>query len=154
MKDELISNDLNRNFRRAKPVFDENQVHMPYDIELLSILKDAVIITDENFVISYWNPAAEDIYGWKASEVFGKKAQNVLKTKFIGTKRPERIQELISKGSIENDVLQYTKKDFPLFISAKVVTINNGVIKGHISINRDMTNQKNTEKKLESPWLI
>jgi len=36
-------------------------------------LKDGVIITDENFVITYWNPAAEDIYGYKASEVLVKK---------------------------------------------------------------------------------
>ena len=43
---------------------DEKQVHLPYDVQLLSILKDAVIITDENFIITYWNPAAEDIYGW------------------------------------------------------------------------------------------
>lgn len=156
MKDELLSDDLNNDFKRSTSNVDENQTNMPYDIELLSILKDAVIITDKNFIIIYWNPAAEDIYGWKASEVMGKKAQNVLKTRFIGTKRPEKIQELTNVGSIENDFIQYTKKDFPLFISSKIVTINDGdgVIKGHISINRDMTSQKNTEKRLERSYNI
>jgi PAS domain-containing protein len=93
MKDELFSDDLNNDFKRSTSNVDENQANMPYDIELLSILKDAVIITDKNFFISYWNPAAEDIYGWNDFEVMGKKAQNVLKTRFIGTKRPEKIQE-------------------------------------------------------------
>ena len=50
----------------------------------------------------------------------------------------------------------YTKKNFPLFISSKVVTIkdDHGKINGYISINRDMTDQKNTEKKLERSFNI
>jgi len=58
----------------------------------------------------------------------------MLKTKFIGKKRSETIQKLASKGSIENDVIQYTKNNFPLFISSNIVTITivAGVIKGHI----------------------
>ncbi len=97
MKDESLSNGIYRDLKGSKSNFREYKIYMPYDIELLSILKDAVIITDENFDITYWNPAAEEIYGWKCSEVLGKKALKLLKTKFIGTKRPEKIQELIRK---------------------------------------------------------
>jgi PAS domain S-box-containing protein len=156
MKDEPLSEDLDNNYKGQSSDLNQKQVYLPYDIELLSILKDAVIITDENFVITYWNPAAEDTYGWKASEVLGKEVDNVLQTKFIGTEKPGIMKELKNTGSYENDVIQYTKKDFPLCISARLVTINNGdgLIKGHISINRDMTNQKNTEKKLERSYNI
>jgi PAS domain S-box-containing protein len=86
----------------------------------------------------------------------GKDAKKVLRTDFIDTERHDTVKELIHTGSYENDVIQYTKMDFPLFISAKVVNITdgNGVIKGHISINRDMTHQKNTEKKLERSYNI
>ena len=56
MKDELGSN------KKTNSLLDcEKQVQLPYNVELLSILKDAVIITDENFFITYWNPAAETI---------------------------------------------------------------------------------------------
>ena len=60
------------------------------------------------------------------------------------------IEELTRTGSYENDVIQFTKKDFPLYMSLKIVAISNGegVVTGYISINRDMTRQKNTEKKL------
>ncbi len=155
MKDNLGFNEVNGDLKKPKSDLDEKQVHLPYDVKLLTILKDAVIITDPNFFITFWNPAAELIYGWKAEEVLGENAQKVLRTKFIGTERPETIQELISKGSYENEVVQYTKKNIPLFISTKVVTIKDDEegIKGHIIINRDITKQ-NTEKKLKRSYNI
>jgi PAS domain S-box-containing protein len=156
MKNELGSYDVNKHSKNPKINLDEKKIYQPYDVQLLSILKDAAIITDENFFITYWNPAAEKIYGWKASEVMGKDAQKVLRTDFLGDEEPDTVKELIHTGSYENDVIQYTKMDFPLYISTKVVNItdDNGVIKGHMSINRDMTPQKNTEKKLERSYNI
>jgi PAS domain S-box-containing protein len=135
---------------------NEKLINNHYNMDLLSILKDAVIITDENFMITYWNPASEEIYGWNSSEVLGKMAQKVLRTKFIGTDESKISEDLKNNGSYEDDVLQLTKKNFPLYISTKIVTIKdgNGVIKGYISINRDMTTNKNTEKKLKRSYNI
>lgn len=152
---ELLSTDFQEGSNRKQEVWNE-QVSVPYDIELLSILKDAVIITDQNFKICYWNPAAEEIYGWKSSDVMGKTSKDILRTKFIGNKQPNTSKMLIEKGSYENEFLQFTKKNFPLYISSKIVTITdeNGVVTGHISINRDMTTTKNTEKKLKRSYNI
>lgn len=132
----------------------DEQKFLPYDVELLSILKDAVIITDENFIINYWNPAAEEIYGWKSMDVIGENVENLLKTKFIGAESPKTIEDIITTGCYEDEVVQYTKDNFPLYISTKVVRIKdgNGNVTGHISINRDMTRQKNTEKKLQRSY--
>ncbi len=134
----------------------DNDVQLPYNIDLLSILNDAVIITDENFRICYWNPAAEEIYGWNPSEVMGKTAKKVLRTKLIDKDRSKTYKTLRETGSYENDFLQFTKKNFPLYISSKTVTITDasGVIKGHISINRDMTSDKNAAKKLKRSYNI
>jgi PAS domain S-box-containing protein len=134
----------------------ENHINLHHNMDLLSILKDAVIITDKNFRINYWNPAAEEIYGWNSSVVTGKLADEVLRTKYIGTDRQENIEKLIEYGSYEDEVIQFTKKNFPLYISSKVVSIDdvNGNSTGYISINRDMTTHKNTEKKLERSYNI
>ena len=51
MKDELGFNDVKRNWEYSKQNPNKKQVYLPYEIELLSILKDAVIITDKNFII-------------------------------------------------------------------------------------------------------
>ncbi|WP_366946001.1 PAS domain-containing protein, partial [Mesotoga sp.] len=34
--------------------------------------------TDSNREITFWNKAAEELYGWKSEEVIGKKASEVL----------------------------------------------------------------------------
>ena len=82
MKGKLGSN-IDKDFKKSS-YLDKKQVYLPYDTELLSILKDAVIITDENFIITYWNPSSEKIYGLQASEVLGEHLKKVLKTKYIG----------------------------------------------------------------------
>ena len=151
MKDELSSN------KKTNSLLDcEKQVQLPYNVELLSILEDAVIITDENFFITYWNPAAETIYGWMFEQIMGQDVNRVLRTKFSAKPKPETLQDIINTGSYEDDVVQFTKKNFPLSISTKVVAIkdNNGIINGYISINRDTTRQKNIERKLERSYNI
>lgn len=155
MKQQL-STDFSESSNSSHDVGKENNVTLQYNIELLSILKDAVIITDEKFKIRYWNPAAEEIYGWKSSEVMGKTAKDILRTKFIGNEKSDTSKMLNEKGSYENEFLQFTKKNFPLYISSKIVAITDGkgVINGHISINRDMTSTKNTEKKLKRSYNI
>jgi PAS domain S-box-containing protein len=134
----------------------KNQVNLPYNMDLLSILNDAVIITDENFKITYWNPAATEVYSWNSSEVVGKKVKDVLKTRFIDIEEPKTVQKLVKTGSFEDEVIQFTKKNFPLYISTKIVAIKdvNNVINGYIYINRDMTAIKNTEKKLKRNYNI
>mgnify|MGYP001235058824 CR=1 FL=1 len=155
MKQQLRT-DFQKSSKRSHDVKKDKNVTLEYNIELLSILKDAVIITDEKFKIRYWNPAAEEIYGWKSSEVMGKTAKDILRTKFIGNEKSDTSKMLNEKGSYENEFLQFTKKNFPLYISSKIVTITdeNGDINGHISINRDMTSNKNTEKKLKRSYNI
>ncbi|UTB32665.1 MAG: PAS domain-containing protein [Methanobacterium sp. ERen5] len=107
-----LSSDFQERANKNNGAGEKQQVSMPYNIELLSIIKDAVIITDENFKISYWNPAAEEIYGWKSSEVLGKTAKTVLRTKLIGNEQQDTSKMLSEKGSYENEFLQFTKKTF------------------------------------------
>lgn len=151
-----MKNDFIAGFKEdiQKIDLDIDEHSLPYDVELLSILKDAVIITDENLKVTYWNPAAEEIYGWKMGEVLGKDMEYLLKTKFMGAEDPKTLKDKISAGYYENEIVQYTKTEFPLYISTKVVRIKdgNGHVTGYISINRDMTRQKNTENKLKRSY--
>ena len=155
MKERFITNNLEEN-SDVKAEIQKNQANLPYNMDLLSILNDAVIITDENFKITYWNPAAAEVYSWNSSEVVGKKVKDVLRTRLIDIEEPKTVQKLVKTGSYEDEVIQFTKKNFPLYISTKIVAIKdvNNVINGYIYINRDMTAIKNTEKKLKRNYNI
>ncbi|WOD14231.1 DUF4118 domain-containing protein [Paraburkholderia kirstenboschensis] len=40
--------------------------------QLLELTHDIIIVRDKNDVITYWNQAAETLYGWKKEEAVGK----------------------------------------------------------------------------------
>ena len=44
-----------------------------FQAKLLDAVGSAVIATDLDGIVQYWNPAAEKLYGWPSSEAIGKK---------------------------------------------------------------------------------
>ena len=42
-----------------------------WETRLLQALADAVIAVDLELRVTYWSPAAEQLYGWTASEAVG-----------------------------------------------------------------------------------
>ena len=50
----------------------------------LEAMKVAVIITDADGLVTYWNPFAQELYGWPAAEVIGRNVMEITVAK--GTK--------------------------------------------------------------------
>ena len=48
------------------------EAQLIYQAELIENVNDAIIATDENLAVTYWNQTAEQIYGWKAEEAIGR----------------------------------------------------------------------------------
>lgn len=49
---------------------------------LLDLTHDTVFVRDRAGVITYWNRAAEDLYGWSRREALGRVSHDLLKTEF------------------------------------------------------------------------
>jgi PAS domain S-box-containing protein len=47
---------------------------------LLNLTHDSIFVRNMNFVITYWNRGAEELYGFAAEEAVGKESQNLLHT--------------------------------------------------------------------------
>ncbi|HNN93013.1 MAG TPA: PAS domain-containing protein, partial [Pseudomonadota bacterium] len=39
---------------------------------ILSSIRDAVILTDAHGIVTYWNTAATQLFGWSADEMLGR----------------------------------------------------------------------------------
>ena len=65
---------------------------------ILAQVNDAVISTDENFIIKSWNAAAERMYRWKEEEVMGILADKILQTEFPGGTREEAVRQIKHSG--------------------------------------------------------
>jgi PAS domain S-box-containing protein len=101
-------------------------------------------------VLASWNHAAERIYGWKAEEVIGKSGAEILQTEFLTISRPEAIKQLIESGEYNAEVSQPRKDGTKIYIETRTTALRdtNGKTIGYVSINRDITERKEAEKKL------
>jgi two-component system, LuxR family, sensor kinase FixL len=75
---------------------------------LLELTHDAIFVRDMDDTISYWNRAAEQLYGWQRSEAIGRHADELLKTRFPA-----------ARGSIRKAFLKSGRWDGELIHTAK-----------------------------------
>ncbi len=123
----------------------ENPIYMS---SLLDQITDAVIATDEHFVITGWNQAAERLYGWRADEVIGQPVSAVLRTEYPYHQAPTVLANFQRSGKWSGEVLQ-RKRDgskFYMFSSVTAVHDEQGRFIGALAINRDMTERKQAEQ--------
>lgn len=123
------------------------EAEIAYQAGILNYVNDAIIATDENFLIRSWNAAAERIYGWTADEAIGLRADHVLQTQFPDITRIEAIQKIRETGEFAEEVVQVRKDGARLDVDARTVTVRDeeGRITGFISVNREITDRKRAE---------
>lgn len=133
-----------------------DQKRMMEEVLFLSSLPqqmaDAVIATDWQYRIRSWNEAAEVLYGWKREEVLGKQAQEILPTRYVTSSSQAWQQQLQSTGSWKGEVVQQ-KRDgtwIPILASTSLVKDASGRVIGTVTVNRDITEQKQLEEQKDA----
>ena len=138
---ELREAESRRERRRA-----EGQIR--YQAYLLSNVRDAIVASDKDYLITYWNHTAETLYGWKAEEAIGKYGPEMTKTEFPGADGDEMRRQIRDSGFWRGEVTQ-AKKDgtrFPCEVSSLMLRNERDEITGYISINHDITERKRAEE--------
>jgi len=122
-----------------------------YQANLLANVNDAVIAWDKHFLVSLWNPAAERMYGWKAQEVLGRPGREILSSEFVGLERSQVIQNLRETGEFRGEIVHYRKDGTPIYVESTAIVLKNGddKITGYVTINRNITERKQAEEKLQ-----
>jgi PAS domain S-box-containing protein len=121
-----------------------------HQASILQHINDAVIIADENWIITGWNMAAERMYGWTAEEVIGRTGQSIVQTEFFNVTRQEVLEVLKKTGEFSAEVIQLRKDGSRLFVETHTVVIPGAVENSTqiVSVNRDITGRKQGEEKL------
>ena len=120
---------------------------------IIQYINDTVIVADEHLVITDWNAAAERMYGWTREEMIGRTGESTLKTEFFNTTREEVLQQLRDTGEFSAEVTQLRKDGTRFIVETHTVTIPaaHGGLAQLISVNRDITERKQTDKNLK--WI-
>lgn len=123
---------------------------LQFQSKLIHSVGEAVIAIDNDGKVSFWNQAAEEIYGWSRSEVIGKKIQGRL----VPEDYQEKADSIMSEFQIgrgwqgQFKVKRKSGETFPAFFTSKPINGKNGELLGIITISRDITKQQEAEAEL------
>ncbi len=116
---------------------------------------DAVVMMDPSGKAAYWNPAAETMFGYTREEILGKDIHQILtpdRYRKTATEAHSRFLMNGKGGAIGKPVeLEAVKKDgteFPMEMTLNAIQQEDGW--WAISIIRDITERKRSEKELEN----
>jgi len=118
---------------------------------ILDNIQDPVIATDNNFFITSWNEGAEKLLEWKARDVLGRSAIEVLKADFPFEKRKEILSQFANNDFWHGEVVYHSKSGAPVnaLVTLSKIKGAGGVLKGNLILARDITKRKLTEEKLK-----
>ncbi|MFM0221690.1 ATP-binding protein [Paraburkholderia dipogonis] len=114
---------------------------------LLDLTHDTVFVRDRQNVITYWNHAAEVLYGWSKNEAVGKVVDDLLKTVFLVSR--EEIQRVLARDGYWEGDLVHTRRDGSAVIVASRWTLQHdsrGQPCATLETNNDITQRRRAEE--------
>jgi two-component system cell cycle sensor histidine kinase/response regulator CckA len=120
-----------------------------YQALLLNNVRDAVVVWDTDGIITYWNPAAEQLFGWQASERLGCPVDECYLNAFTpALMTPDGD----GKGTQEIERQYTTKHSEMIWVSSRVTALrdyaSDGQLTGYMDVARDITYRKNMEAQM------
>ena len=121
-----------------------------YHASLLSIATDAIVALDADQRITFFNTAAERIYGWPADEAVGQPIESVF--------RPEGGPEAMAdwktifeeRGELRGEWVHHRRDGTAFWAegTARSFTDGNNQVAGYIAVLRDVSERKRREENL------
>lgn len=119
---------------------------------LMQNVNDAIIVLDTDHRIQSWNRAAEQIYGWAATETQGQSITGIIPIMqyLNGSSRHDRLAALQRDSPWKGEVMQRHRDSHELIIEIATQPIcdTHGTLVGSVTINRDITERKRAEAQI------
>ena len=119
---------------------------------LLDAVGQAIIATDLQGRIIYWNRAAEELYGWTTEEVMGRPIVEVTPSEEL-LERAEEIMSELRAGRSWSGEFVVRRKDgstFPAMVTDSPVYDEQGTLVSIIGVSTDLTELKKAEEMRRS----
>jgi len=118
---------------------------------ILSSIRDAVILTDENGVVTYWNSAATQLFGWSADEMLGRPYRE----RFPPGQREwitAQIQERVAGVDWEGEYEDLRKDGSRVWIHSVVRRIfrPDGALAGVLGVSQDISRERQAKRAAEA----
>lgn len=112
---------------------------------------DAIMTKTVGGVVTSWNPAAEQLFGYSAEEVMGKNVDFMVPEERRAEQRAKVEKNLRGEKTVALETVRLSKAGKPIDLSLSVSPIKDpdGAVMGACLIARDITEQKLAEEKFK-----
>lgn len=122
--------------------------------QLVTYAPDAIIAINTQSLITYWNPKAEEIFGWNSNEVLNKSLAEVIIPIAYREDHRKGMERYLATGEarVLNKTIEVTaihKNGNEFFISLTISSTRQSGNIGFIAFIRDITQQKKNALELE-----
>lgn len=116
--------------------------------EMLNQAREAIFITDLEHKIIYWNNGAERLFGWKADDILGSVAENILSPAAYPGLMSAR-EETLARGAWQGEIQMQTRGRAILVVESRqsIVRDDAGNLRARLWINNDITDRKRLEEQ-------
>lgn len=124
---------------------------------IMNAALDAIICIDTKGEITFWNPQAETIFGWKENEVVGKPLSGLIIPEQYRSRHNEGMANYLKTGKgpalnklMELSAINRNGDEFPIELT--IMPIKQGSEEFFCAFIRDITKRKNSEKALQAAY--
>jgi PAS domain S-box-containing protein/putative nucleotidyltransferase with HDIG domain len=123
-----------------------------FQAEILSQMHEAVLVSDLDGAVTYWNHVAGQLYGLTASEAFGRPLEQIVSCRMDPAQRQARDQALGAQGFWRGECLQITPAGKELYVDAALSRLADEQGQRHATLHvvRDITKRHQTEQALRT----
>ncbi len=130
----------------------KNENRLTYQARLLEGVSDAITSLDTERQVVSWNKACEELYGFKKTEIMGKRIPELLTFEYPYTTTQAVFKQVYSEGEWKgefNFIHPKTKRKMHLLSSINLLKNTKDEISGFIITSRDITDKENAAEALQ-----
>jgi PAS domain S-box-containing protein len=123
---------------------------LAYHAQLLENMQDAVLATDDEFVLTAWNRGAEELFGWTPVEALGRPVYELIPTELSDEELARQLRDLTATGRWRRELTFYDRAGAPVVAEGRAVALKaaDGSTNGYLCIMRDISERRRSAREL------
>ena len=120
-----------------------------FQAQLLNAVQQAVVATDPEGIVIFWNDFAEKLYGWAAEEAVGRPIQELTPSPFLREHSSDIFERGAAGGSWTGEFLVQGKsgKAFPTLLTTSPIRDERGTVLGFVLVSIDLSERRALEEQ-------